>query len=100
MQRWWSAIQAVWIPGAGFILLLAFFMTLRDVLMSISSLDAFEKSGIGILVALVLLLAQPVVCRFVATRIQLSKSATRVALIGGVVSSLALLLPAAVLFME
>jgi dolichol kinase len=90
------------IASAGFSALLGFFLVFRTILMliPIDVVDPFQKSAIGTLTALALLLLQPFACRFVATRTSETASAASWAFAGGVLSSLLLLPPALILFME
>jgi hypothetical protein len=85
-----------------FACLLAFFLAFRAVLMAapIDVIDPFQKSAIGTLVALLLLVLQPFACRLTASRLGASSSGRSWAFGGGFVSSLLLQFPALILFME
>ena len=86
----------------GLVLILAFFIALRAVLMAapIDVIDPYQKSAIGNVVALLFLALQPSACRFAATQLGASSSGQSWAFRGGILSSLVLLFPALILFME
>jgi uncharacterized protein YqgC (DUF456 family) len=97
-----AAVTAWLIVPTSFSLLLVFFVAFRSALIRIpiDTMNPWQKSGLGTLVALLLLLLQPFADRFAARRLGASRAASWYVFAGGVLSSALLFIPALGLFME
>lgn len=94
--------SAWWIVPMFFFTLLAFFVVLRSALIRLPNevMNSFQSASFGSLVALVLLLLQPIADWSLARHLGASRTACRWVFVGGVLASVLLFIPALGLFME